>query len=386
MKRNSLKRLMALGMAFVLILTVLVNPDAKASEVDRFGNSPLEEDEDINQLDSSALDETYGFSDEALAAIESLVITDDDNLYHIENEEELRNQLSDEEYSLVLERIAESNASVRASAAGSEKNPYILTPDTTLNTGLNAASNTWFKISDIRGAADFIINCNRAVNVTIYKKVLFGKTKIGSAYGKSVNKTISSSNINNGANTYIINVTADGSNDMYTRVKQHKDSTTTYHPNGGTVWKPDRLSAIPDTKQLTMSIWYLKAEDVNYLSTFINHDDFIRFVDGFTNSTLTAGSIASTIWGAAGGGTPAVVVAIALALISHASSAHSFRSSVINQLKSAGGWNGTKYTKPVCLKEVFTSSAITFYYISTWTGGVLYGAPGYTGTFSQRVP
>jgi hypothetical protein len=325
------------------------------------------------------------FSDEALCAVETYVTTDENGRYYVENEEELRAVLTEAEYLLVLEQIEIVNDDpiLVAAANGTEGSPYILTPGVAFSTSASGASSTWFQASGIRGATDFIVSSSKSASVTIYKKNLIGKTQIGNASGTSVNTTISASATNNNSNNYLVNVAISSAMTSSITVRQHTDSTTTYY-SGGTVWKPYNLSAIPDTNLLTMKMWYLKVDEVDKLSTFVNNSNYIQYVDAFMAGTMTAASIAVAIWGLAGGGTAPAVIGIAMTLISN-STAGIFRKAILDNLNSAGGWNGTKFTKPVYMKQVFsTSSALTFHYFYTWTGSTIYGEAGYTGSFSSN--
>lgn len=348
-------------------------------------NTDVERDMRVEDV---KVDGILDFSEEALEAVENYVHADENCFFYVADENALRSVLTDDEYCLVLEQIEITNAEAMVGAVsdgtGTESSPYVLRENSAYGTSAKGASSTWFIISGIRGATDFIINTSVSATATIYKKSLFGKTQIATASGKNINKVISASDTNNNSNNYIINVQVGAAMTSSITVRQHTDSTTLYY-SGGTIWKPNSLSAMPNTNLLTMNMWYLKVDDVDKLSTFVNNDNYIQYVDAFMSGTMTAASIAVAIWGLAGGGDAATLVGIAMTLISF-SSADMFRKSILDNLNSAGGWNGQNFTKPVYMKQVFdVNSALTFYYIYTWTGNTLYGEAGYTGSFSSKA-
>lgn len=59
-----------------------------------------------------------------------------------------------------------------------------------------------------------------------------------------------------------------------------------------------------------------------------------------------------------------------------------FKQHVLDSIDEVGGWNGYSYTNDIYMEQVFTSNALYFTYVYEWTGSTIYGAPGYTGTFS----
>lgn len=261
---------------------------------------------------------------------------------------------------------------------GTESDPYILSENSAYNTNATGASSTWFKISGIGGAADFIVTTSVSATVTIYKKNLIGKTQIATASGKNINKVISASDINNNGNNYLINVNVSSAMTSKITVKQHKDTTTTYY-TGGTVWTPYNKSAIPNTYVLTKKMWYLKAADIPDLVDMVTHDKYLQTCEDFANGLLTVAGVASALGldGHAG-----KVVGVALALIG-GSSPFAFRQHILDQIDVAGGRSGDRYTKNVYMMQVFdVNSAITFTYVYTWSGSTISGAPGYTGTFT----
>ena len=246
-----------------------------------------------------------------------------------------------------------------------------------MGTNASSASSTWFRINSIRGAVDFKITTSTSASATFYKKTLLGKTQIGSASGSNINRTISDCGTNNNSNNYIINVGVSSAMTSSITVGQHTDKTTTYYTRG-TIWTPNNLSAIPDTNLLTMKMWYLRAEDVDKLVTFVNHDQYLQFCDDFAAGLITAAGIATTIWGS---GAYAKIIGVALSLIGFETSSI-FKQHVLDSIDEVGGWNGYSYTNDIYMEQVFTSNALYFTYVYEWTGSTIYGAPGYTGTFS----
>ena len=378
--------------SFALVLSLCLSFASTAFAADRkFEAVEVENIEVITELQREMMrvedvkvEGILEFSDEALCAVESYVATDENGRFYVENEEELRTILTETEYLLVLEQIEIVNDEpmlAAAAANGTESSPYILTPGTAFATSASAASSTWFQASSIRGATDFVVSSSKSASVTIYKKNLIGKTQIGTASGTSVNTTISASATNNNSNNYLINVAISSAMTSSITVRQHTDSTSTYY-SGGTVWKPNNLSAIPDTNVLTVKMWYLKAADIPILVTFIANNQYLQMCENFANGTLTAASIAATL-GLSGAASK--IIGVALSLIG-LSSPIAFRDHIINNINTTGGWNGTSYTKNVYMTQVFSAStAIYFHYIYAWTGSTIYGAAGYTGSFSAAV-
>jgi hypothetical protein len=57
---------------------------------------------------------------------------------------------------------------------------------------------------------------------------------------------------------------------------------------------------------------------------------------------------------------------------------------VLDTIDEVGGWNGTKYTNNIYMKQIFyTNQALYFTYIYKWTGSTIYGDYRYTGSFSS---
>lgn len=377
-----MKKVLSVLLAVVMLLSMSVT--AFAAEVPANTSNIVAVDESqINAMrfEDVTVDELRDLDSDAVVAIENFVSIDEFGCYYVENESSLRAVLTDAEYAMVLEQISISNNSnsimLVATEDGTESNPYILTADIPLGTNASSASSTWFRINSIRGAVDFKITTSTSASATFYKKTLLGKTQIGSASGSSINRTISNSGTNNNSNNYIINVAVSSAMTSSITVGQHTDKTTTYYTRG-TIWTPNNLSAIPDTNLLTMKMWYLKAEDVDKLVTFVNHDQYLQFCDDFAAGLITAAGIATTIWGS---GTYAKVIGVALSLIGFETSSL-FKQHVLDSIDEVGGWNGYSYTNDVYMKQVFTSNALYFTYVYEWTGSTIYGAPGYTGTFS----
>lgn len=377
-----MKKVISIILAVVMLFSMSVT--AFAAEVPANTSDIVAVDESqINAMrfEDVTVDELRDLDSDAIVAIENFVSIDEFGCYYVENESSLRAVLTDAEYAMVLEQISVSNNSnsimLVATEDGTESNPYILTADIPLGTNASSASSTWFRINSIRGAVDFKITTSTSASATFYKKTLLGKTQIGSASGSSINRTISNSGTNNNSNNYIINVAVSSAMTSSITVGQHTDKTTTYYTRG-TIWTPNNLSAIPDTNLLTMKMWYLKAEDVDKLVTFVNHDQYLQFCDDFAAGLITAAGIATTIWGS---GTYAKVIGVALSLIGFETSSL-FKQHVLDSIDEVGGWNGYSYTNDIYMKQVFTSNALYFTYVYEWTGSTIYGAPGYTGTFS----
>ncbi len=368
----------------VLCMCMMIPATAFAAENPANTSNIVEKDEaQINEMrfEDVTVDALRNLEDDAVNAIENYVGIDDAGYYFVADEENLRAILTDNEYEMVLEQISISNENMSvmlaATADGSESNPYILTAGAAFGTNASSASSTWFRINSIRGAVDFKVVTSTSASATFYKKTLLGKTQIGSASGSSINRTISNSGTNNNSNNYIINVAVSSAMTSSITVGQHTDKTTTYYTRG-TIWTPNNMSAIPNTNLLTMKMWYLKAEDVDKLVSFVNHDQYLQFCDDFAAGLITAAGIATTIWGS---GTYAKVIGVALSLIGLETSSL-FKQHVLDSIDEVGGWNGYSFTNDIYMKQVFTSDALYFTYVYEWTGDTIYGAPGYTGTFS----
>ena len=377
-----MKKVLCILLVFVMLFSISVT--AFAAEVPANTSNIVTVDESqINAMrfEDVTVDELRDLDSDAVVAIENFVSIDEFGRYYVENESSLRAVLTDAEYAMVLEQNSISNKSnslmLVATQDGTESNPYILTADIPLGTNASSASSTWFRINSIRGAVDFKITTSTSASATFYKKTLLGKTQIGSASGSNINRTISDCGTNNNSNNYIINVGVSSAMTSSITVGQHTDKTTTYYTRG-TIWTPNNLSAIPDTNLLTMKMWYLRAEDVDKLVTFVNHDQYLQFCDDFAAGLITAAGIATTIWGS---GAYAKIIGVALSLIGFETSSI-FKQHVLDSIYEVGGWNGYSYTNDIYMEQVFTSNALYFTYVYEWTGSTIYGAPGYTGTFS----
>lgn len=380
---TTFKRICAVVLSMAMLLCT-ISTTAFAAEVPANTSDITSIDQtQVNAMrfEDVTVDELRNLDSDAVIAVENYVGIDELGRYYVVNEQSLRATLSNEEYALVLEQIEDSNIAnsimLAATEDGTESNPYILTADTPLGTNASSASSTWFRINSIRGAVDFKITTSTSASATFYKKTLLGKTQIGSASGSSIKRTISNSGTNNNSNNYIINVAVSSAMTSSITVGQHTDETTTYYTRG-TIWTPNNMSAIPNTNLLTMKMWYLKAEDVDKLVSFVNHDQYLQFCDDFAAGLITAAGIATTIWGS---GAYAKVVGVALSLIGLETSSL-FKQHVLNSIDEVGGWNGYSFTNDIYMKQVFTSDALYFTYVYEWDGGTIYGAPGYTGTFS----
>ena len=380
---KKIEKITALMLVLVTVFTFTINANALDSLANTSNKKIFSQNYEtsVARFEDVVVDDLLKLSENAIETIENEVCIDETGLYYIANEASLKKSLTDKEYSLVIEQImASNNATVTAATEdGSEKNPYILTANTALNTSASTASNTWFRINTIRGAVNFKITTSVSASAVFYRKTLLGKKEIGSASGKSINKTISNSATNNNANNYIINVTVSSAMSSSITVGQHRDKTTTYYTRG-TVWTPNDKSAVPNTSLLTMKMWYLKAEDIDKLVTFVNHSQYLTFCDKFAAGLITAAGIATTIWG---NGTYAKIISIALSYIGYETSSI-FKQHVLDTIDEVGGWNGTKYTNNIYMKQIFyTNQALYFTYIYKWTGSTIYGDYGYTGSFSS---
>lgn len=376
------KKIVSLLLVFCLCFSLAGNAFAIEANTE---DSTLSSDslaQEAMRVEDVKVEGILDFSQEALESVENFVVADEDGLFYVENEDALKSVLTEDEYTLVLEQIEivnnEAMSVAASSETGSESDPYVLTAGSAYKTNATGASSTWFKISGVRGATDFIITTSVSASATIYKKNLIGKTEIATASGKNIQKVVSASATNNNANNYLINVKVSSTMNSSITVKQHKDTTTTYY-TGGTVWNPYDKSAIPNTQLLTMKMWYLKAADIPDLVDMVTHDKYLKTCKDFANGLLTVADVVSAL-GLDGGA--AKVVGVALALID-GSSPFAFRQHILDQIDSTGGRNGDKYTKNVYMKQVFdTNSAITFTYVYTWTGSTISGESGYTGAFS----
>lgn len=377
---KTFRKMFALVLSIIVILCTVPTVAFAAEDTAESDNLTITEDQiNSTRFEDVKVDGLLMLELDAVIAIETYVSTDELGYYYVKDETSLRSVLTDDEYKLVLEQITITNNPDRLIEAGdgSEDNPYILTAGQAFPTSASSASSTWFRINDIRGAVDFKVTTSISASAVFYKKTLLGKTSIGSASGTYIDHTISSSSINNNSNNYIINVAVSSAMTSSLTVKQHIDVTTTYYSRG-TLWTPDNTSAIPNTNLITMKMWYLDAEDVEELVSFVTHDNYLQFCDQFAAGLITAAGIATTIWGS---GTYAKIVGVALALIS-LETPSLFKQHVLDSIDEAAGWNGYIYTNDIYMEQLFTN-ALYFTYVYSWTGSSIYGAPGYTGTFSQ---
>lgn len=134
---------------------------------------------------------------------------------------------------------------------------------------------------------------------------------------------------------------------------------------------------IPDTNLLYFKYWYVPKGQVSYMVDYVSDAKFLDYQSRLVRGTITASSIVAT----GGFSLPAAFVSgIGVFAITESID---FKSSVINKIKTAGGYNSSTrtYSKGVLLKEV-VSNGITYYFVESWNGGTMYGPAGWTGKWT----
>lgn len=364
-----LKRITALML--VLCMSVLLSATAFALEVS---------EPDVRVED--AVVDVSCFTDEALTYVESYVVENDAGQFYITDEATLQNLLTRQQYTLVVEQIRIVNECGNAPtrpATGSSSNPYELTEG--VSTSVSASDEYWFKCATW-GATDFTMRSTRSATMIIYKKTLFGKTLLNS-YSNTTYQTklISDCTINNGKTTYLLSITPSATATLTARIAQHTDSNVSYCSTGA-MWEPYSQSAIPDSNVLFFKYWYLPADYVDTLHTYISHRDFLDYQTRIVNGTLTAARVAAAVFGNGDWLSKAtgVIAKVAKVLVSV-----DFKQSVLDEIDECGGYNEAtnEYTQGVLLIE-YMGSGFTFYEVHSWNGSTMYGPDGWTGTWTPN--
>ena len=366
---RSIKRITALMLVICITLSLSVTA---------FAQEPSEVDIRVED----AFVDVSCFTDEALTYVETYVVENDEGLFYIADETALQDLLTEQQYALVEEQISlvnEYGGMTTFAATGSSSNPYELTAG--VSTSVSASGEYWFKCATW-GATDFTMRSTKSSTMAIYKKTLFGKTLLNSySYTTYQIKLISDCTINNSKTTYLLCITPSSSATLTAKIAQHTDSNTSYLSTGA-MWEPYDQSAIPDSNILYFKYWYLPAEYIGTLNTYINHRDFLDYQTKLVNGTLTATSVALAIFGNGDwlAKTAGVIAKAAKVLVSV-----DFKQSVLDDIDECGGYNAAtnQYTQGVLVIE-YMGSGFTFYEVHPWNGSTMYGPAGWTGTWTPN--
>ena len=265
--------------------------------------------------------------------------------------------------------------SATAAEDGSESKPYVIS---TGKEKVLTAKSAWFKC-EARGAVDFDVSAARSGSTyEVYKKTLLGKKSILSGSGTIFKKTLSDCAINNGANTFLISVSATGSTLIECLVKEHVDTRSN---SNGALWTPYNDSAIYDTNILYTKYWYVDKTRVGEIRDMVSHSNFLDLQSSVVNGTLGLGMFL------AGLGLPGTSEWLGVAgVVTSFISPVDFKESVLDDIDDAAGYKGMQnghavYTRGCLIKE-FKGNGYTFYEVSSWSGGTMNGPQGWTGTWT----
>ncbi len=369
-----MKRILSLLLAIVMVFSLSGNVFAASDDtVKATSNEKNSEMED-------ALVDTSSLTSEALEIINQYIAQAEDDSFYITDADALKKALTKEQYNAVLAQIdALKGSKSRASTPdGSESNPYELKDGVEKKA---SSSDCWFK-GPIWGAVKFYITSSRSAAVSIYKKTLFGKTSIYTSTATAVGFVLSDCSINNGKNTYIINVKPVSTASIVCRITTHKDS---YTRSAGAMWTAKSDSAMYNTNVLYFKYWYVPASKIPAIIDYVDRQDFLDNQKKLVDGSVTAASIALGIITAGGSSVPVGVLTSVISGVGGLgiSQIVDFKAAIKNNIRTAGGFNAStgQYTKGVLLIE-FMSNGSTIYNVNSWSGSTMYGPEGWTGTWS----
>lgn len=318
------------------------------------------------------------FDEQDIIAAEKNTTQDDNGEFYISDRESLQMELSEEQVAAIEEQIEIVNAEARISASatgdGSESNPYVLAAG---KSKAVTAKSAWFKC-ETRGAVDFDVSAARSGSTfKVYKKTLLGKKSLLSGDGTIFKETLSDCAINNGANTFLISVSATGSTLIDCLVSEHVDTKSN---SNGALWTPDDDSAIYDTNILYFKYWYVDKMRVGEIRDMVSHSDFLDLQSSVVNGTLGLSMFL------AGLGLPKTSTWLGVAgVVTSFASPVDFKESVLDDIDDVAGYKGMEnghavYTRGCLIKE-YMSNGYTFYEVTAWSGGTMRGPQGWTGTW-----
>lgn len=273
----------------------------------------------------------------------------------------------------IISFISATN-SITYAATGSESTPYSLSLGTSKTVTIPAKSTLWFKF-EAKGAINVTVKGNSS-DVSVYKKELFSKEKIGSSLTtSSFDKVYQLSN----NSTYLISVWNWSSSSYTITVKAAYNLQKSTNAKGGT-WAPNSDSAVP-YNLICLGKYYIPKESIAELYQAMNEDDYLSLVDQMSGMTLSAAL--TFIEPRLGIGT-----LTASMIYSAATSPFSFSlvNMSLNSIKEKGGYNSTtkKYTKGICFSVYLTYNGYKSYTYESWTDGIMYGEEGYSGRFTHN--
>lgn len=319
------------------------------------------------------------FDDREISAVEEFTAQNERGEFYIADRESLQLYLNEEQIQAVETQIKIVNEEMKFSATaaedGSESKPYVIS---TGKEKVLTAKSAWFKC-EARGAVDFDVSAARSGSTyEVYKKTLLGKKSILSGSGTIFKKTLSDCAINNGANTFLISVSATGSTLIECLVKEHVDTRSN---SNGALWTPYNDSAIYDTNILYTKYWYVDKTRVGEIRDMVSHSNFLDLQSSVVNGTLGLGMFL------AGLGLPGTSEWLGVAgVVTSFISPVDFKESVLDDIDDAAGYKGMQnghavYTRGCLIKE-FKGNGYTFYEVSSWSGGTMNGPQGWTGTWT----
>lgn len=397
MKKISTKTIFAAALTTVMTLncgiayaeTIVDDPTLAFDQVNT--NEDLEQTENVGDVSNNVSDETIPldricyaqvdmscFTNLALDYVDKYVTTDKQGNFYISDSEALKNSLTPEQYSLVEEQITLTNTNNDLSLyadVGTESNPHNLTPGNYSVITRRNASVYWFTCTT-SGATDFDLRSSYVSYFTIYKRTLLGKSEINkSGEIKWHTTTISSCEINNNSNTYLISVDSSFAGNIGATVSQHRDAIA---PEEGknAIWRPFNKSAMANTNILYWRYWYVPKESIPILYEYLLNDNVLDYQQQLLNGTITATGLATLLFPNAVGAATSVITSCVGMYIPNS------KMDLLKKISQTAKFDGTQYTNGILMYNyMFVPQALTFYDVEAWDGGTMYGADGWTGSW-----
>lgn len=285
---------------------------------------------------------------------------------------------------------------------GTEANPYTLNLDE--NKNINTR-NFWFACT-VDGATDFNILTSSLSSVTIYKKTLLGKQVISTNNNVmgNIEITISDCAVNNGKNTYYIDIRQSEIGNMICRVSQHLDFSTDVNDYGNK-WLAETNSAVPGSiigNNIFFWKWFMPANFVSKLYEYVSDSKFLDYQTDVVIGTL---SVSMAAIGFCAGAEIAEISLIAESEIISIKNTlgykmiasvigfitglkvdelFDFKTATINQLRTAANYNEERneYETGASM-AYYMNQGFGFYEFETWNERTMFGIPGYTGQWVE---
>lgn len=226
------------------------------------------------------------------------------------------------------------------------------------------------------GATDIVITSDKLAKISVFKKGIFSYQLLKSLNSsRKMNYTSGLS----GRNNYYIIVTSRTKKTAHISisVNQHQDKKISAI---GGVWKVKSNSPTANRSILYMKKFYWNRDHCRQALSYVGKSKYLNYQSKLVNGTISLGGI---VMGATG--IKALQVASTFLTIAQIGFSVNFKSSMINQVKSCGGYNSRtdSFSRGVVITE-YMCAGFTHLSVERWYPGQMTGPKGYIGTWSTK--